>query len=253
MAIRHFPKDKQAKGAFNAGAILENKPIGFPQDGGESKPFSNLLYWAHAYTADQASTIGEHPHQGFEIMSFVIKGAISHYDNQHQSWKPLKAGDAQIIRAGQGITHAEHVEANSAFFQIWVDPGLNESLNQAPSYDDYPASSFKQSHIAAITITTYIGANAPMKANTPGLQIEQWALKQGQHQVALEDNRIYGFYVVSGSIIANGLEIEAGGFLKIEEETSVIFTNQEEATLFLVSTWQVPPYTTYAQRMMGLA
>ena len=34
MAITIVPKEKQANGQFNGGAILEKKPIGFPQDGG---------------------------------------------------------------------------------------------------------------------------------------------------------------------------------------------------------------------------
>ena len=37
MPIQKFSKEKQAIGNFNYGEILENKPIGFPQDGGELK------------------------------------------------------------------------------------------------------------------------------------------------------------------------------------------------------------------------
>ena len=40
---------------------------------------SNLFYWAHA-TATKDSTIGLHPHKGFEILTYVLKGKIRHYD-----------------------------------------------------------------------------------------------------------------------------------------------------------------------------
>ena len=43
-------KESQVDGSFNNGEILEKKPIGFPQDGGVSKPYSNIFYWAHAWT-----------------------------------------------------------------------------------------------------------------------------------------------------------------------------------------------------------
>lgn len=43
--IQVILKEDQASGAFNNGEILENKPIGFPQDGGQTKPYSNLFYW----------------------------------------------------------------------------------------------------------------------------------------------------------------------------------------------------------------
>mgnify|MGYP006264463787 CR=1 FL=1 len=49
MAIKIFKKDNQANGNFNGGEILEKKPIGFLQDGGILKPYSNLFYWAHAW------------------------------------------------------------------------------------------------------------------------------------------------------------------------------------------------------------
>ena len=37
-------KESQVDGSFNNGEILEKKPIGFPQDGGVSKPYSNIFY-----------------------------------------------------------------------------------------------------------------------------------------------------------------------------------------------------------------
>ena len=37
-------REDQADGNFNNGEILEKKPIGFPQDGGSSKPYSNIFY-----------------------------------------------------------------------------------------------------------------------------------------------------------------------------------------------------------------
>ena len=43
MSINVFKKDTQANGNFNNGEILEKKPIGFPQDGGNLKPYSNLF------------------------------------------------------------------------------------------------------------------------------------------------------------------------------------------------------------------
>ena len=48
MSIQLIKREQQADGNFNNGEILEKKPIGFPQDGGITKPYSNLFYWAHA-------------------------------------------------------------------------------------------------------------------------------------------------------------------------------------------------------------
>ena len=44
MILDIFQVHDQAKGNFNNGEILENKPIGFPGDGGKLKPYSNIFY-----------------------------------------------------------------------------------------------------------------------------------------------------------------------------------------------------------------
>ena len=116
MKVNFYPPSVQASGNFNFGEILEKKPIGFPQDGGLLKPFSNLFYWAHAWTPGKRSTIGLHPHQGFEICSFVLKGNINHFDTKQNKWIPLSEGDVQIIRSGNGISHAEEIDDNSEIF-----------------------------------------------------------------------------------------------------------------------------------------
>ena len=43
MSIIIYNKDEQASGNFNNGNILEKKPIGFPQDGGQLRTFSKLV------------------------------------------------------------------------------------------------------------------------------------------------------------------------------------------------------------------
>ena len=117
MSILVYSKEVQASGSFNDGEIIEKKSIGwFPQDGGEMKPYSNLFYWANAWTPNSKSTIELHSHQGFEICSFVIKGGIKHYDSKQQKWIPLTKGDVQIIRAGSGILHAEEILDKSEIF-----------------------------------------------------------------------------------------------------------------------------------------
>ena len=106
MTINLYPKKTQVDGSFNFGEILEKKPIGFPHDNGQLKPYSNIFYWAHAFTSNKKSTIALHPHKGFEILTFVIKGKINHYDTKLKNWIQLEEGDVQVIRSGSGISHS---------------------------------------------------------------------------------------------------------------------------------------------------
>jgi quercetin 2,3-dioxygenase len=125
MSIHIYPAQQQITGNFNGGEILENKPIQMSPDATKLQPYSNIFYWAHAW-AEVTSTIGLHPHQAFEIVSFVLKGTIEHYDTQNKTWLPLHAGDVQIIRAGKGISHAEKMHEGTHMFQIWFDPNIHK-------------------------------------------------------------------------------------------------------------------------------
>ena len=137
-----YTKNQQSFGEFNGGDIIENKPIGFPHESGGSKAYSNIFYWAFA-EGKKDSTIGLHPHKGFEIMTYVIKGSIKHYDTLIKKWITLNKGDVQIIQSGSGISHSEYLEENSSIFQIWFDPNLEKSIYQKPKYEDYSSYIFQ--------------------------------------------------------------------------------------------------------------
>lgn len=163
MHLEVVKKANQGQGEFNFGAILENKPIGFPGEGGRLKPYSNLFYWAHAWTPGAESTIGLHPHKGFEIMSFVLQGEIEHYDTQLRSWRKLATGDMQIIRAGSGISHSEKIMENSSIFQIWMDPNLSVTMGKPASYDDFPSAVFPLTAREGMVVKTYKGEGSPWR------------------------------------------------------------------------------------------
>ena len=164
MKINFYPPSKQANGNFNFGEIVEKKPIGFPQDGGQLKPFSNLFYWAHAWTTGKRSTIGLHPHQGFEICTFVLRGSINHFDTKLNKWVRLDEGDVQIIRSGNGISHSEEILENSEIFQIWFDPDLSKSLKKPASYNDYKIDEFKFTDSDDHMTVSYTHLTLPTKA-----------------------------------------------------------------------------------------
>jgi hypothetical protein len=247
MAIEIYTKEEQADGQFNGGAILEKKPIGFPQDGGTLRPYSNLFYWAHAWS-DQGSTIGEHPHQGFEIMSFVLTGKIEHYDSKLNGWKTLHAGDAQIIRAGNGITHAERLHAGSSIFQIWVDPDLSQTLSVPASYDDYPAQGFPVLDEGEYDLTIFTENRLPMDMVTEDLSIFKVTGKQGQFTLLLEMDMIYSVFVLEGSPGIGGQTLSEGDFFKVGGEEELDLASALGAEIFMIKSPASIPYKTYGER-----
>ena len=195
MSISIYTKENQADGNFNYGEILEKKPIGFPQDGGKLKPYSNLFYWAHAWTPGKKSTIGLHPHQGFEICSFVLKGNINHFDTKQNKWIPLKEGDVQIIRSGNGISHAEEIDDNSEIFQIWFDPDLSKSLKKEATYDDYSSKDFKLIDKGNRSFKVIVGEGSPMHMDSEKVCINEHYLSEGNHRFDIENDLIHSFFI----------------------------------------------------------
>jgi redox-sensitive bicupin YhaK (pirin superfamily) len=248
MSIIIYNKDEQASGNFNDGNILEKKPIGFPQDGGQLRPYSNLFYWADAWTPNSKSTIGLHPHQGFEICSFVIKGSIKHFDSKQNEWIELNRGDAQIIRSGSGISHAEEILDNSEMFQIWFDPNISKTISKPASYSDYKADSFPIIKNEKITVITIKGKNSPFEMETEGIEIYDNTFHGDTHKINLDDQKIYSLFIKKGVLSYSGVDLEQGTFIKIEKESEFNFKSDSGLELFEIRSPLRPSYPTYFER-----
>lgn len=246
MAIKIISKEQQGYGAFNGGEIVENKPIGFPQDHSSVRPYSNLFYWAHAKALTD-STIGLHPHQGFEICSFVLAGEIRHYDTKLKEWRPLKAGDVQIIRAGNGISHSEWMGKDGEMFQIWFDPDLTRTLDKPASYDDYRAADFPQKTENGATVKTLAGPGSPFLMDTPGVEIFEIELKSGTYAMPAETGKIYSAYVLEGEAHFNGEATKVSDFVQITETEKIELESNAGAKVFIIASPVTPGYRTYAQ------
>ena len=216
--IQHFNISEQAYGEFNGGDIIENKPLGFPQDGGLLKPYSNIFYWAHAI-AKKDSVIGLHPHRGFEIMSIVLKGNIQHYDTLLKEWIPLEKGDVQLIQSGSGISHAEAMQSESEIFQIWFNPDLRNTLSQPAKYVDVKGKDLPKSN----NTTTIVGKNSPIQLESEKIEITEITLQTGMFQMDIEKEFYYSFYLIEGELMIHQVHVSKDDFFIVEEKKSLVY------------------------------
>jgi len=244
MKITTYTKEEQSYNEFNGGEIQENQPIGFPQDGGKQRAFSNLFYWTHAWT-EEGGTIALHPHKGFEIISFVLKGKIEHFDTANKKWNPLTAGDIQIIRAGNGISHSEKLLPKSEIFQIWLDPDLSQSLKKTPSYNDYKAETFPIHQENGMSVKTFKGDGSPLCMDTD-IIVKEFFLEPGQYTLKTEGERISSFYLIEGNLSLENAELKKDGFAIIEETEEIPVTVYQKSKLFLIECPVETGYETYA-------
>jgi redox-sensitive bicupin YhaK (pirin superfamily) len=214
--IKHYPFSNQAYGEFNGGDIIENKPIGFPQDGGELKPYSNLFYWAHA-SAKKDSVIGLHPHRGFEIMSIIIEGSIQHYDTLLKRWITLEKGDVQLIQSGSGISHAEAMKSESKIFQIWFNPDLRKTLGEAAKYIDVKSNDLPKND----NFTTIVGENSPIHLDSEKIKIHHIELQKGRFDMKIDKEYYYSFYLIEGELKIQQVHVQKDDFFLVEDVKSL--------------------------------
>ena len=238
--IEIIPKNKQAQGQFNGGEIIENKPIGFPQDGGETQPYSNIFYWAYAQ-ANKESTIGLHPHKGFEIITFVLKGSIRHYDTLLTKWIDLQEGDIQVIKSGSGVSHSEALNKDAAIFQIWFDPNLDQSLYKKAEYQDYKKEEF---NLEGKT-KKLIGNNATIKIDSEGVEVYELYLKNEEYKIQNKENEIYSLYILNGEIEINNKKTNIDDFIIISEKEEILITAKTATKIFCIKSKKNLSYPSY--------
>lgn len=66
----------------------------------------------------------KHPHRDMEIVSYVVKGQLTHWDSATNVEDHLQRGQVQTVTAGNGVWHSElnHQDETCRFLQIWILP-----------------------------------------------------------------------------------------------------------------------------------
>ena len=101
-------------------------------------PFLMLDVFRTDNPDDYIAGFPDHPHRGFETVTYMIAGRMRHRDNAgHEGL--LEAGGIQWMTAGRGIIHSEMPEQESGRmegFQLWLNlPGRDKMVS--PWYRDF--------------------------------------------------------------------------------------------------------------------
>ena len=86
---------------------------------------------------DYLAGFPNHPHRGFETVTYMLAGRMRHGDNQGNEGL-LGPGSVQWMTAGKGIVHSEFPEQQEGLmwgFQLWVNLPSKDKMT-APRYQD---------------------------------------------------------------------------------------------------------------------
>lgn len=158
------------------------RPLVPPGDWAGSDPFLLLVEdWFLEGVFDR------HPHRGFETVTYVIEGAIEHYDN-HGDKGRLNPGDVQWLTAGRGLIHNEQPADGRVahILQLWVNlPSADKLVPARHQHLRADAVPVRREHGAEVRV--FSGSSAGVTSPTqnyaavtmveirlqPGARIEQ--------------------------------------------------------------------------------
>jgi len=244
--LKHLKKHEQEIMPLFNGAFVENKPIPFPNAKGTTA-YSNLFYWAHL-EAKETSEFPLHPHKGFEIMTFIFKGSVEHFDTATKVWTPLDAGDVQIIQAGSGIEHSERITKGTKLFQIWFDPDFSKSMLKDAAYKDYSHDRFEKRIEKGKETLFYLGNDSSAYCETEGIEIIKIKYDLGMYEELKDEDFIYSYYLLNGKIKLNGKLLEQDGFLVEAKELKTQLEILQESEVFLIKSPLKIEYKRFIQR-----
>jgi quercetin 2,3-dioxygenase len=131
----------------------------------------------------EAKGAPDHPHRGFETVTYMLEGRMEHRDSQGNHGK-LGPGDVQWMTAGSGVVHSEMPEKQFAAhggrmhgFQLWVNLPARDKM-MPPRYQEVAASSIPAPATPDGSVTVKVlagealGARAVIDTRTPIIYLD---------------------------------------------------------------------------------
>ena len=191
----------------------------------------------------QAKGAPDHPHRGFETVSYVLEGRLEHKDSQGHAGL-LNSGDVQWMTAGAGVVHSEMPEAEFTRrggrlheIQLWVNLPQQDKMIP-PRYQEIPVAQIPvaQTEDASVTVRVIageaLGAKAVIETRTPIIYLH-FTLQPGATLVQPVPKEYNAFaYVLEGAGLF-GAERERGDdgqmVLFAQDGTEVTIANSVDA------------------------
>jgi len=155
---------------------------------------------------DYIAGFPDHPHRGFETVTYMLHGAMEHKDSVGNHGR-LGPGTAQWMTAGRGIIHSEMPKQERGLmwgYQLWVNlPKANKW--RAPRYQDIPAEKIPERDLDGAHVRVVAGSAQGATGPVQGIDVEPLfldvALTKGARFVHdLPAGHTAFFYLVDGAL-----------------------------------------------------
>lgn len=191
-----------------------------------------FVLWDH-FAIGNGAGFPDHPHRGFEAITYIFSGGMRHTDNLGNS-STVTTGGAQRFTAGRGLVHSEMPvpDGTTAGIQLWIN--LPKRLKAiAPEYQQVDTNEFPEQAIKGGTLRTLVGQDSPLQLHTDVLYLELRLEKSTVWTQAIPEGMRGFIYAVEGSLEVDGHTIRAGDAVLVSDCTSITISALETSRAML--------------------
>lgn len=208
----------------------------------ELDPFLLLDNFGTDRPQDYIAGFPDHPHRGFETVTYMLKGNMRHRDNTGAEGL-LRPGSIQWMTAGRGIVHSEmpeQTEGEMSGFQLWVNLPAKDKMCQ-PRYQDIEPESVPVVETAdGATVRVLAGEFDGQTGPVAGIAADpvyfDIALTPGgAFSYALAEGHTAFVFVFDGSIEIAGAPVDVQELAILNDGDSVTATSNGGGRFILVA------------------
>jgi quercetin 2,3-dioxygenase len=213
-------------------------------------PFLMLDAFRNENPDDYIGGFPDHPHRGFETMTYMLAGRMRHHDSAGNSGL-LGPGGAQWMTAGSGLIHSELPEQEDGLmegFQLWINlPAKNKMM--APSYQDVPSTriaefSLPSGALVRVLVGESHGVRGPIqRPDTEPLYLDVHLPAAATISLPIPSTHNAFTYTYRG-------EVRIGG-TAVPDRTMAILHNTENADGIVVEALEASRFIVVAGRPLG--
>jgi redox-sensitive bicupin YhaK (pirin superfamily) len=205
-------------------------------------PFLMLDEFGSSEASDYIAGFPDHPHRGFETVTYMLAGRMRHRDNQGNSGLLLPGG-GQWMTAGRGIVHSEMPEQEEGLmrgFQLWVNLPARDKMT-APRYQDIepgqiPEVASPDGTRVRVLAGRFGGAEGPVSAvATEPVYLDVALAPGGRFEHELPAGHAAFVYVYEGSAAIGGKEIAQSRLAVLSPGRKVAVSATAAARFILVA------------------
>lgn len=194
----------------------------------------------------EAKGAPDHPHRGFETVTYILDGAVEHADSVGNHGR-ISAGDVQWMTAGSGVIHSElpseEIRRDGGRlhgFQLWVNLPRHDKMMK-PRYQEVPAAAIPTANSADGLVTVRVlageslGTHATIDTRTPIMYLHVRLDAGARFTQAVPETYNAFVYVVNGEVTLDDRQARENDVVLFERDgDSVVIASESGAELLLI-------------------